>query len=254
MKALTVLLYHRIGPGVGKGHPELTIAPEDFRAQMDWLSRNKYQTVSIEGLLNRRIARLPERSVMITFDDGYADLADHAFPVLRQHEFHALVFTPTAFIGGYNEWDVRTGSPRHELLRAAQISAWSACGIEFGSHSRSHRDLTTLEGTALAEETATSKSELDKLLKSQVTAFAFPFGRYDDRSLTAIRATYRVAFTTEEGRNDDAADLHLLHRTMVQPTDNMLGFELRVRCGRNPIQRVRASAAKVRRMMRGAVP
>lgn len=254
MKSLSILLYHRVGPAVAGTHPELTVQPEHFRAQMEWLARKKYQTVTTEELRAGGIAGLTPRSVMLTFDDGYADLAQHVFPLLRQHGFSAVVFFPTAFLGKFNEWDRTEGSAALPLFSAEQILNWSGQGIEFGSHGCAHCDLTALNDDDLVREIRGSKEALGAVIGRPVHAFAYPYGKYDERSLAQARTDYRFAFTAVDGLNCAEANPHLLRRTMVQPTDNILGFALRVRRGGNPIQRVRASAAKARRLVRDVLP
>jgi peptidoglycan/xylan/chitin deacetylase (PgdA/CDA1 family) len=87
---------------------------------------------------------MPNKPVLITFDDGYADIAEFALPVLRRHRLAAVVFLVTDYTGKANLWSGRVGPGKLQLLTAKQIREWAGCGIEFGSHSRSHPDLTTL--------------------------------------------------------------------------------------------------------------
>jgi peptidoglycan/xylan/chitin deacetylase (PgdA/CDA1 family) len=159
-KRLPVLLYHHIGPRPPGTFPNLTVSTQEFERQMRWLVHRGYVGIRPSDWLRwlREGTDLPEKAVLITFDDGYADLAEHALPVLRRHGFGAVVFIVTGQVGGTNVWDEAIGSAMHRLMTADQIRYWAAQGIEFGAHSRTHADLTTLTSDKLSDEIVGSKT------------------------------------------------------------------------------------------------
>jgi glycosyltransferase involved in cell wall biosynthesis/peptidoglycan/xylan/chitin deacetylase (PgdA/CDA1 family) len=238
---LPVLLYHHVGPQRPGTYPELTISPERFARQVLWLASRGYVGIRPSDWQAWRLGAgpLPDKPVLLTFDDGYADLADFALPVLERHGFGAAVFVVTGEVGGTNRWDEEQGAGTHRLMSADQMREWSARGIEFGAHSRAHSNLTELSDADLASELSGCASDLADLLGRPPAAFAYPYGYYDERVTERVRQTFDLAFTCDEGMNDLRTDPHVLRRTMVQPGDVWPDFGLRVRLGWSPIERLR---------------
>jgi peptidoglycan/xylan/chitin deacetylase (PgdA/CDA1 family) len=209
-----------------------------------WLALRGYQGICPVDWLRRRLegTPLPDKPVLFTFDDGYADLAEFALPVLRRYGFGAAVYIVTGQLGGTNAWDEARGSGTHRLMTAEQIRHWASQGIEFGAHGRTHADLTTLLPAELEEEIAGSKSELEKLVGVPVVSFAYPFGFRTAEVVECVRGVFDLAFGIDP---DDpgicylSTDPHILPRTMIQPTDSVLDIECRVRWGYSPVHRLR---------------
>src|SRR5690348_18438578 len=113
---LPVLLYHHVGPARAGTHPSLTVSPQRFNAHVDWLVRHDFRTLTVAETVDwfRYRYPLPRRTVLLTFDDGYGDLADHAFPALRAAGLSALVFIVTGLNASTNEWD-QTAVGRYRL-------------------------------------------------------------------------------------------------------------------------------------------
>ena len=239
---LPVLLYHHVGPVQPGTYPALTVAPERFEKQMSWLKRNGYTTIRTADWLAWCLEgkSLPPKPVLLTFDDAYADLVEYAFPVLRKHDFTATVFVVTGEIGGENSWDKRSGSAAIRCMNVDEIKRWSGEGIEFGAHTRTHPDLTTLSEHELEEEIAGSGRELAVILGKIPSSFAFPFGAYNSIVQERVKKSYQLAFTSDEGLNDLATHPHTLRRIMIQPGYTLLDFALNVEHGFNPIERLRA--------------
>jgi len=234
---LPVLLYHHVGPSLlDAWHASLSISPEMFRRQMRWLNRNGYTGLRVADLLawRQQGIPLPAKPVLLTFDDGYADFPDHALPVLRRYGFGGVVFIITGWIAKANLWD---GSP---LMSASQIRECSAQGIEFGAHTRTHPDLTTLTGAELREEVAGSAEDLSAILGTRVTSFAYPCGFWNEEVRASVRESFDLAFTCEEGRNEIDTDPYRMHRTMVQRGDFLLDLACRVRLGWSPLTALRS--------------
>jgi peptidoglycan/xylan/chitin deacetylase (PgdA/CDA1 family) len=238
---LPVLLYHHVGRPPSGGDPGLTVSPERFEAQVRWLVRRGYVGIRpSDWLAWRRSARpLPEKPVLLTFDDAYADVAEHAFPVLERYGFGAGVFVVTGQIGQRNAWVEARGSRTLRLMTADQIRDWVRRGIEFGAHSRTHPDLTTLGPAELANEVAGSKADLEAILQSPVVSFAYPYGFYNQAVCECVQSTYDMAFTVDEGLNDLQTDPRLLRRTPISPRASTVDLASRMRWGYNPFGRVR---------------
>ncbi len=242
---LPVLLYHHVGPARPGTPPSLTVSPERFERHVGWLASRGYQGIRPSDWLGWRRAGkgLPGKPVLFTFDDGYADLVEHALPVLRRYGFGAAVYVVTGQLGGTNAWDEAWGAATYRLMTAEQIRYWATQGIDFGAHSRTHADLTTLSSSELSEEVVGSGKDLESILGSRVVSFAYPFGFYNQRVLDCVRAAFDLAFTVDRqiaGMNYLVTDPHLLRRTMIQPGDSVFDVECRARWGHSPIQRLRS--------------
>ena len=240
-KVLPVLMYHRVGPALPGTYPELTVAPGRFQKQMEWLKSNGYMAISTGDWIAycNEGGPLPPKPVLLTFDDAYEALVEYAFPVLRENGFTAAVFVVTGEIGGDNSWDRNNGSTSIKCMSAQQIRHWSAQGIEFGAHTRTHADLTTLSGGELELEVAGSGDDLAVILGAAPLSFAYPFGYYNAAVRGSVEKAFQLAFTCNWGLNVRGTGPCLLRRSMVQPGDSLLEFGMRVRLGSNPIERLR---------------
>lgn len=114
--------------------------------------------------------------VAVTFDDGYESLMA-LIPILERQNLPITVFIPTAYIGKLNDWDHWFAKGRRRHLNEYQIRELAKCGVQFGSHGHSHRDLTTLSVDEIRTDLALSKAVLSKLTCQEVVSLAYPFGR-----------------------------------------------------------------------------
>jgi peptidoglycan/xylan/chitin deacetylase (PgdA/CDA1 family)/glycosyltransferase involved in cell wall biosynthesis len=249
---LPVLAYHRVGPPVDGANPDLTVTPRRFRRHLALLRRLRYTPITPGEWLAwcRSAEPLPRRPVLLTFDDAYADLAQYAFPALSDNGYRATLFTPSAYLGKENTWDeaLQAGSHpvAHRMLDSADLIAWNRRGIDVGAHSRTHARLTALSSDEMIAEIERGKQDLERLLDARVTTFAYPFGAIDERVRDVAAATFDAAFTIEEGLNTLATDPFLLHRSVVEPTDNALDVLFRLWLGWSPVHRLRLARRRVR--------
>jgi peptidoglycan/xylan/chitin deacetylase (PgdA/CDA1 family) len=147
--------------------------------------------------------------VMITFDDGYADFATHAWPLLREHGFGALLFVVAGEVGGANRWGgPDAGEP---LLDWPELLRLRADGVEIGAHSVSHPFMTILSPAEVTREAARSRSILTDALGAPPLAFAYPYGDRNPAVRELVGASgYAYAFSTRSHRSrytDDLLDL-----------------------------------------------
>jgi len=184
---------------------------------------------------------VPERSLMITFDDAYSDLAEHALPVLEKHGYPAIVFVPTSLVGKSINCNPAESGAMLPIMSRDEIQHWSARGVTFGAHSRTHADLTTLTPGDAELEITGSKDDLAAMTGQEITAFAYPFGRHNTQLESIVASSYTVAFTVEEGINDSSTPLTALNRTMVQHKDTVVDVLLRTRYGKSVLQNIRQS-------------
>lgn len=238
---LPVLLYHRVGMPSSSEYPLLAVSPEKFERQLRWLARRGYVGIRASDWLAwcREGKPLPDRPVLLSFDDAYGDLAEYPLPMIKHYGFSATVFVVTAKLGGTNDWDRGQYRADFPLLTADQVRYWADQGIEFGAHTRNHRDLTTLSDANLADEIGGSGEDLKQLLGSPATCFAYPYGSYNQAAQAHVRRFFQSAFTVDEGFNDLSTDPHLLRRITIQPGDLGIDFAWRVRYGSVPLAQLR---------------
>jgi peptidoglycan/xylan/chitin deacetylase (PgdA/CDA1 family) len=214
-----ILVYHSVAPhhpGQTPAQIQLDVDTAVFQDQMNYLAEHKYHVISLERLVDalKRNASLPERAVVITFDDGWANQYHHAFPVLRQHDYTATFFIYTRPIGRddslYMNWD--------------QVRELKDAGMTIGSHSRTHPQLTTVDPSTLREEVENSRKELEQHLGTAPDLFAYPYGAWDAQAVDDVRdAGYRAARAYPYGPWNTPADLYALRSILV--TDDMRAFE-----------------------------
>ncbi len=167
-----------------EGSPETAryrVTPEAFEDQLRHLREAGYRSVRLSewaGAMARR-EPLPGRAVAITFDDGYEDFLTHAWPALQRHGFSATLFLVTSEIGGTNRWDEAAFGERLPMLGWDEARRLLAEGVEIGSHSHRHPNLTELPNEEIAREAARSRADLERNLGTGVTAFAYPWGMND---------------------------------------------------------------------------
>lgn len=176
------------------------VARRVFERQMRSLARGGWRTLGLADLAatfrsGTFVAPAP-RTVVLTFDDGDAGLAEHAYPVLADLGFRATTFLITDYVGRSNTWDVRYTWRRLRHLDWAAVETWQARGFEFGSHTATHPRLTWLAADRIAEELARSREALVARLGPEAgRAVAYPFGAVDGRVERLARAAgYEVGF------------------------------------------------------------
>ena len=200
---MSILCYHSLDPGWAS---PLAVPPGVFAIHAAWLARNR-DLVSADRAAAAMSWRgtLPGRMSALTFDDGYADLYEHALPVLTRHRIPATVFVVSATLtdGGTVDWV--DDAPAHELrtLTADQVLAMQEAGVTFGSHSRAHLDLTTLSYEDCVADLRSSREVLQDVLGRRVALLAYPRGRHDpDVRRAAAAAGYEAAFSLPEGAEE----------------------------------------------------
>lgn len=206
-----ILMYHRVGrlpahPGLyGAG---LTVPTGVFRAQMEWLHRNGFHAITPEQLFDALEwgRTLPPRPVLLTFDDGYADVLYQAEPIL-----HRLGMPATAFV-----ITDRVSGPDPSFLTWRDLRDLERDGFTIGSHTVHHLDLAALSPAQAWYELERSRATLEQRLGVPIDWFAYPAGDYDATVVALARkAGYLLAVTTRPGTAQSALDPLTLHRDEI---------------------------------------
>ena len=205
-----VLCYHRVGGQLELGVTR--VAKSVFARQMTTLARAGWKTLTLDQFAERLRSgdsafRTPRSAFLLTFDDGYASLADYVYPVLADVGFTATTFLITDYVGRLNTWDVRYTWDRLGHLDWDTIGRWQERGFDFASHSASHARLTWLSDAHAAAELKRSRQTLRHRLGPQATrAVAYPFGARDERIERLARAAgYELGFGGVRGNGSPLA-------------------------------------------------
>ncbi len=199
-----VLMYHRVSDKGPAALDRWRVSPETFREQMRRLRSLGCHAVTSQDLIRHRNRGepLPGRPVLISFDDGYADFARHAWPILQRCDLTAEVFVVTDHVGAAAQWDAAAGPPA-KLMNWSVLRRISAEGVHFGSHMAGHARARELSTDTLLAEAVRSRAILQQELQTPIRSIAAPYGDIDDRFLWAVeKAGYRINFTTDEGAAD----------------------------------------------------
>ncbi|HEY7013086.1 MAG TPA: polysaccharide deacetylase family protein [Streptosporangiaceae bacterium] len=181
----TVLMYHSVTHYASDPYL-VTVSPERFERQLRWLRRRGLRGVSVVELLAARGRGSGQDLVGLTFDDGYADFAEHVMPALARHGFTATVFVIAGRLGGDNAWDAE--GPRKPLMTARQVRQVADAGIEIGSHGLRHISLPGVPGPSLTAEVENSRVVLQGVSGQPVIGFCYPYGHVDEQVVHGVRA------------------------------------------------------------------
>ena len=223
-RTLRVLMYHK----VNDLWPNPTTVPTAvFEEQMALLGELAYVPVSLDAVRDHYLqaSELPERAVLITFDDGYRDNLENALPVLRRYGFPAVNFVAIGFLDDGrplpHEEPLRLLGIRNETVGWDELAELEAGGVRIESHGIGHQPLSELDPAEATREIALSKLRLEERLGKEVEAFAFVKGSLADyrpeHASLVQQAGYKLAFTSVSGANGPASDRFRLRRYNIEP-------------------------------------
>jgi len=227
---IPILMYHQIDAPPPSGTPlrGLVVSPASFARQMWLLQLMGYRGLSMRDLEPYLNGVKQGKVVGITFDDGYQNNLQKALPVLKRHNFTATIYVVSSLMGGTNSWDKGLVAQK-PLMSTSDLHQWLAEGMEVGSHTRHHADLTAIDKAQALDEIAGSKAELESALNYEVRHFCYPYGRYQPEHCALVReAGYVKATTTRRGRTHPGDNPMQLRRVLVAQATHLLHFALKI--------------------------
>ncbi len=216
-----VLNYHQIND---HDHNALTLSVAEFDAQMKYLAENGYHTITSDELADHfeKGAPLPDKPVLITFDDGYIDNYKNAYPILQKYGLKGSIYIVTDYLNVY---------PNYLTWQIAKEMQDSG-SIDIQCHTMTHVALSELSSLeALYHEAVDSKKAIEMHLKKSVTSLAYPCGAYNDEVQSVVKeAGYRTAFTVRYGLTYANDDPYALNRIPIfgSTSHSFLRFKLRL--------------------------
>lgn len=220
MNRILILLYHRVLPEEELSKLEekerIYIQMEkEFSKQLEYLHSNGYNTIYLRQLLGhlRDKTPFPKKSIIISFDDGNQTDYKVAFPLLKKYGFVATFFLTTDFID------------KPKYLKKSQIEEMNKNGMEFGSHGKSHKFLSTLKEDELKTELRESKKELEKIIGKEVVLLSLPGGYHSSKvKKIAKELGFKGICTSEFGWNENKTDPLKLKRVSLKHRDSLPYF------------------------------
>ncbi|KRF06939.1 hypothetical protein ASG88_18595 [Nocardioides sp. Soil777] len=214
-----MLLYHSVADESSARFRPWCVHPRRFAAHMELLAdrgRHGLTVGQLEQALRPGGPPLPERPVVITFDDGFADFHSTALPVLEKHHLASTMYATTGYLGGTARWLAREREQDRPMLHPEQLHDIAARGVEIGAHSHTHPRLDELSAADSRAEIHRSKEVLEQELQRPVTSFAYPHGCHSRRVREqVIEAGYSSATAVRHAMSSPEDDLFALARVMV---------------------------------------
>jgi peptidoglycan/xylan/chitin deacetylase (PgdA/CDA1 family) len=217
-RASCILTYHSLDPSGSV----ISIAPHVFGEQMAFLAESGVPVVPLHAV------RDTPGAVALTFDDGFRNFYEHAFPVLQRYSLPATVFVVSGYCGRCNDWPTQprdTGVPLLELMSWSAVEELSRAGIEIGSHTETHPHLSRLSAAEVERELSASRAALEDRIGKSVHTFAYPYGESTPLVRSAVRRYFQWACGTELGYLSPAADAWDLPRIDVYYLQRRFWFE-----------------------------
>jgi len=234
-RGLRVLMYHKLSDSDSDG---LTVKVDVFEKQLSYLTKHDYQPITIEQLIQYqyRGSKLPDKPVLITFDDGYENNYTYLYPLLKKYGLKATIFLPVGFIGKSNFWD----EGNEPIMNYERLKEMSSTFIEFGLHSFSHINYAGLTEEELIHDITECKKKLTEIAVPFVSAIAYPYGaypreeeRYAKFKEVLINNGILCGFRIGNKINKlPISDLFNIKRIDVKGTDSFFKFKIKMLLGR----------------------
>ena len=212
------LLYHHLRDLTGhvsSAQRRWTLSPKKFEAQLEWIAKQGYQPITMAQLVAhlRHGNPLPGRPIIITFDDGWKDHYEVAFPLLQKYNFVATFFVTTDSVGhaAFVSWE--------------QLAEMSAAGMDIQPHSLTHPYLSKISAEKAFREIAESKQAIEQHLNIPAIVFAYPYGVYTEKIIEMVKAAGYEGATTLSGYNSGYIfrkdEMYTLIRFAIASNDNL---------------------------------
>lgn len=210
---IPILLYHSVAGSRSDVVGPYTVAPETFGRHLDVIAAAGATTLTVSGMLTALAAgTLPERPVLVTFDDGYRDTLTAAAPALAERGMTSTVYVTTGVVGGTSP----DGDP---MLSWSEVCELAALGTEIGAHSHTHPQLDTLPVAAMRREIAGSRTRLQEGTGLPIDSFAYPHGYSDARVRRVVReAGFSSACSVKNALSSPSDPALTLSRLMLTAT------------------------------------
>ena len=218
-----ILIYHQVGSNLGR---EMEVTTANFEKQIEWL-QNRGEIVDLTSALSRRAEPDSDRLFVLTFDDGFEDVYENAFPLLRDREIPFVLYLTTL--------PIETGEPLNLHFPEAQPFIWDQINemlesglVTVGAHTHTHPDLRTLNSDDVWRELTISEDLIEQHTGIRPVDFTYPWGYWSPTAARLVEEHYETATVGAGGSIDESSSLHALHRVPVQRSDGFWLFKRRM--------------------------
>lgn len=231
---MPVIMYHRVIKDESYAGVHGTyVTIKQFDEQMKYLKDKGYKTLTFKDMLNNNYKKRFDKGnkwIMLTFDDGYKDNYENAFPILKKYGFKSTIYILDGI--DYNKWDVDNPSNPEKvfsLMEREELLEMQEYGIEFGGHTTSHPRLAELPIEKAKIEILNSKNKIESIIGKELLSFAYPYGSLnEDVKEIPKEAGYKFAVATDSGDISFSQDLFEIRRIGIFPTNNLFNFKRKV--------------------------
>ncbi|MGH2718151.1 MAG: polysaccharide deacetylase family protein, partial [Actinomycetota bacterium] len=212
-----ILLYHGVSDDCSPEMARFTVAPSAFEEQLSQLAGDGYETLTVSAFrpaLLGAAGRLPARPLLITFDDGLANFATEALPILQRYGFAATLYAISGSMGDAAPGRNRYGDP---MLTWAELSEVATAGVEVGAHTHGHPMLDTLPHSEAREEITRSKDLIEQHLQAPIGSFAYPHGYSSSWVRHEVqKAGFTTACAVKNALSHTGDDLFAIARVTIE--------------------------------------
>lgn len=224
-----ILMYHSIADIPGD---RLSVSPKAFAGQLAYLHKNGRKTITLEQYAAwRQEGRpIPDRAVILTFDDGYLDNYSNALPLLLQYGMTAAVFPVAGWIGKTNDWENYPGKSFHRMMGWPELRAWLDAGMDMGVHTVTHCSLSSLpDREAIAFELQSSQKAFAEHLQFNPAFLCYPYGDFDNRvKQIAADCGFKGALAILNDTPWFSHDMYAMQRVPVSQRHRLEHFAVKV--------------------------
>ena len=222
LRDASILMYHSIA----ENGVFFTVKPSEFERQMKYLSKNNFNVMSLGYFIDAfsKNKKIPRKTVVLTFDDGYLDNYENAFPVLKKYNFPATIFVATGFVGGKKN---NSSNEPLSMMTWEQIREIADHGLlDVNPHTKNHSILTTVSYEGACKEINESRSDIELKLLKKCGLFAYPHGAYNESIKSFLKEKgFICAVSTQEGLIAKNSDLFCLRRNSIDRSVSMEIFK-----------------------------
>lgn len=207
----------------------LSTPPILFERQMKFLKEKKYRVISLRKLIEHIGSHrkpLP-KSVVLTFDDGYKNNYEVAFPVLKSSDFTATFFVVTQYVGKRSTWATDETSLEAPLMSWEEIKEMATYGMEIQPHSCTHPHLPQLTRDEMIKEILGSKRHIEEVVMQEASIFCYPFGEFNSTCISVLSELgFKAAVSIQFGRNNSIENVYALQRVGSAHFQDMTAFKV----------------------------
>lgn len=236
MNRFFILMYHMVSEPKTTAEVKYACPPSRFEKHVQTLLREGFKPISIESVEDyyTQLIPIPNKSFLLTLDDGFEDNYLNAFPILQRYNIPAMIYLATGLLGKTNQWMSAPTFSERKMLSWPQIVEMANHGIHFGSHTVSHPRLNLLDDDSAYKELTQSKQAIEDNLSIECSHFAYPYGLLTEKTRDLVQqAGFKTACSTRSGFNNASRDPFILHRIEVYGNDSSWKLKQKIMFGNN---------------------